>query len=384
MERWEQHFEELFDKELSLSLKFYYKQINNIATPEDEPFHSQVLELRHKFLRGLEEVQSKGRLKFLETRRAAVLEQRRKHIAGEVQKKTRSPAWIHISEEMAIKAADVLTEAFIDQNRVRKIGIEAPLLDIVDQLIAKGFYHYKRRKPIANASITNLNDGEIVSCYSQVMHSLINYYRPADNFVKIKGFIEGLRRSCCLTLAYKHKKPIVWVYNTYSEDVKVDLPTGTTSALPSIKYIMDLEAKFFVSDACGFDLNAIVKKYKFRDNLGAKMFSQCSVIGCFNKDIQIHHVRKLYRKKLGESKFTIVNKHGRRIQGLSALLSSLNRKQLPLCSKHHLEFEKNNFSDLDRVFLKNLYNIEVPDNEFLRKAFGVDGLPVKSDKHNNS
>jgi retron-type reverse transcriptase len=384
MIRWEQHFEELFDKELSLSLKFYHKQISNLVTPEDEPFHSQVLELRNKFLEGLDEIQSKGRLKFLEARRVNVLEQRRKHIADEVPKKMRSPAWIEISEETAIKAADVLTEAFLDQNRVRRIGIEAPLLELIDQLIAKGFYHHKRRKPIANTSITNLNDGEIINCYSQVMFGLINYYRPADNLVKVKGLIEGLRRSCCLTLAHKHKKPLVWVYRTYSEDVKVDLPTGGSSTLPCMSYIAGLEPKFFISEDCGFNLDAILKKYKFRDNLGAKMFSQCSVLGCSNTDIQIHHVRKLHRKHFKENKFTIVNKHGRRIQGFSALLSAINRKQLPLCTKHHLEFEKGNFSNLDRVFLKNLYNIEVPDNEYLRKVFGTYEKSTKFDNNTNN
>ena len=69
MIRWERHFEELFDKELSLSLKFYHIQISNLATPMEEPFHSQVLELRNKFLEGLKEIQSKERLKFLEIKK---------------------------------------------------------------------------------------------------------------------------------------------------------------------------------------------------------------------------------------------------------------------------------------------------------------------------
>lgn len=88
-----------------------------------------------------------------------------------------------------------------------------------------------------------------------------------NNLIKIKGLIEGLRRSCCLTLAFKHKKPLVWVYTTYSEDVKVDLPTGVTLSLPSLGYIASLESKFSVSKDCGFNLDDIIKKYKFRLNL---------------------------------------------------------------------------------------------------------------------
>jgi hypothetical protein len=175
----------------------------------------------------------------------------------------------------------------------------------------------------------------------------------------------------------------VWVYNTYSEDVKVELPTGNTSALPSMKFIANLAPKFSTSSDCGFNLDEIVRKFKFRDNLGAKMFSQCSVFGCSNMDIQIHHERKLHRKRSKENKFTIVNRHGRRIQGIAALLSAMNRKQLPLCSKHHVEFEKGNFSNLDKVFLKSIYNIEIPDNEHLREAFGTHELPTKSDNNSN-
>jgi retron-type reverse transcriptase len=261
MMRWERHFEELFDKELSLSLKFYHIQISNLATPAEEPFHSQVLELRSKFLEGLKEIQSKEKLKLLEANKIRV--------AGEISKKK----WYTISEETAVKARNVLKTAFVDQPRVRRIGIAAPLFELINQFIAKGFYHYNRRKPIANISLTSLNDGAIIHCYSQIMDGLIQYYRPVDNLIRVKGLIEGLRRSCCLTLALKHKKPLAWVYTTYSEDVKIDLPTGVVSSLPSLNYIASLESKFSVSKDCSFNLDDTIKKYRFRYNFGPQMFS---------------------------------------------------------------------------------------------------------------
>jgi hypothetical protein len=122
--------------------------------------------------------------------------------------------------------------------------------------------------------------------------------------------------------------------------VKVSLPSGKSSALPSIRQIADLDTQFSVTEDYGFNLDSILRKFKFRDHIGAKMFSRCSVAGCFNTDIQIHHERKLHRSQSGCDKFTVVNKHGRRVQGLSALLSSMNRKQLPLCSHHHLELNE--------------------------------------------
>ena len=232
-----------------------------MAVPVEEPLHSQVLELKNKFLEGLKEIQSKERLKFLEARY--------KHGASKTSKKE----FCIISEETAIKAKNVFKEALLDQSRVRRIGIVAPLVKLIDQFITKGFYHYKHRKPIGNASLVSLNDGEIIHCYSRIIHGLINYYRPVDNLIRVKGLIEGLRRSCCLTLALKHKKPLVWVYTTYSADVKIGLPTGVVSSLPSLNYISNLESKFSVSKDCSFNLDNIIKKSRFRYNSGSRMFS---------------------------------------------------------------------------------------------------------------
>ena len=265
MIRWEQHFEELFDKELSLSLKFYHVQISNLAIPEEEPFYSQVSELRNKFLEDLTKIQSKERLKFLKARRG--------YVATEISKKKSSFVKHSVSEETAIKVAGVLKKAFSDPFSARRICIVAPLFELINQLIVKGFYHYKRRKPVANASLANLNDGEIIHCYSQIMYGLINYYRPSDNLIRVKGLIEGLRRSCCLTLAFKHKKPLVWAYTTYSEDVRIDLPTGVVLSLPSLNYVASLESKFSVSKDCGFNLDGVIKKYKFRVNFTTKIFN---------------------------------------------------------------------------------------------------------------
>jgi hypothetical protein len=256
MMRWERHFEELFDKELSLSLKFYHIQLSNLAIPMEEPLYSQVLKLRDKFLEGLKEIQSKKQLKFLENRK--------KRDADTISKKK----WHAVSEETAIKTTGVLKKAFLNQSSVRQICIAAPLLELLNQFIVKGFYHYNHRKPIANISLMNLNDGEIVYCYSQIMNKLINYYRPVDNLIRVKGFIEGLRKSCCLTLALKHKKPLVWVYTTYSENVVVVLPTGMITSLPNLNYIANLKSKFFVSKDCSFNLDDIMKNYRFHANFG--------------------------------------------------------------------------------------------------------------------
>lgn len=47
---------------------------------------------------------------------------------------------------------------------------------------------------------------------------------------------------------------------------------------------------------------------------------------CYNKDIEIHHVKRLFGKVTYESKTTILNCKGVRISGIGAFLSAVNRK----------------------------------------------------------
>lgn len=52
---------------------------------------------------------------------------------------------------------------------------------------------------------------------------------------------------------------------------------------------------------------------------------------------------------------------GNRVTGLAAVLTSINRKQISLCHKHHLEFESGVFSPLDYSKLNRvLLNIPKP------------------------
>lgn len=51
----------------------------------------------------------------------------------------------------------------------------------------------------------------------------------------------------------------------------------------------------------------------------------------------------------------VIDRKGRRVKDLPAILTMLNRKQLPLCRKHHLEFEKGIFSNLDTGKLKPVF-----------------------------
>jgi hypothetical protein len=81
------------------------------------------------------------------------------------------------------------------------------------------------------------------------------------------------------------------------------------------------------------------------------------VLGCkVTKDIEVHHIRALNRKVNNNGVKSILNMEGKRVTGLPAVLSMLRRKQLPLCSNHHLEFKKGIYSQLDYEKLSTVLN----------------------------
>jgi hypothetical protein len=108
------------------------------------------------------------------------------------------------------------------------------------------------------------------------------------------------------------------------------------------------------------------------------------VEGCdVYENIEVHHIKRLHRKVEKDEKTSILDKYGRRVKGSAAVLSSINRKQVPLCPKHHLEMEKNrNFANLDynklaRVMNRNNEKLPLPKSKDLDFKPIFEGQPFK-------
>ena len=54
--------------------------------------------------------------------------------------------------------------------------------------------------------MTFLEDHQVVRCYRQIIHTLLNYYALCDNSSNVKTIIFQLKLSCVHTLAYKYNK----------------------------------------------------------------------------------------------------------------------------------------------------------------------------------
>lgn len=65
---------------------------------------------------------------------------------------------------------------------------------------------------------------------------------------------------------------------------------------------------------------------------------------------------KLYRIVKKNGLRTVLNRKKVRVKVIQAIMTSVRRKQLPLCKAHHLEFEKSIFSELEYNKLNNVLN----------------------------
>ena len=91
---------------------------------------------------------------------------------------------------------------------------------------------------------------------------------------------------------------------------------------------------------------------------------------CELRQIAIHHIKKLGRRIDSNGKISVLTSNNKRLYGMSAVLSAVNRKQIPLCSLHHLEFEVGKFSPLDVDYLKKVYNVDCSGLNFEEIYFG--------------
>ena len=335
----------------------------------------ELLKLKNQFLEGLRKIQNESDESIYQKKRKLLLDRRKAAI--ENQKKgpriVKKEDWKDISIEKTIRLADALTDAKLTSDVPRLISIHAPIIDIINKLRVKGFFHPTKSRCSSNRFLAHLENHEIVKCYSQIIHALLNYYAPVDNFSSIKGIVFQLKQGCVYTIAHKHNKNKSWVYLEYGQNCTIlDGDQKLLAELPSENFISQKSTKYPKSsskNSIGLELDEILRKYSFRLYKSKAILSECAVEGCTNSDIEIHHIQKLHRKKEKDGQISVLDLKGNRVKGIAAILTASNRKQIPLCRQHHLEFESGKFTKLDRSFLKEIYNTPIYHNQILQELY---------------
>lgn len=312
------------------------------------------------------------------------IEKRRKSVIAKFNINMKSPSTLSQEEKDLLFLAKELTTIGSEKSVPRKISINAPISATFANLRVKGYIHPVKDKAMGNSSLGFHTAAEIVYHFNYVIRGLLNWFSGADNFSKVKGLAQLLRKSCVLTLANKHNKSQNWVYTVYGSEIIVNKDKkGKEVPLIGRSEILNYPNKFNLrtdgSTIDHFDLDNMIGKI-FKLNHGLTFFQGCSVKGCEETEhIEVHHIDRLHRKVSSDGRTSVLDRKGKRVKGLPAILTMLNRKQMPLCHKHHLEFEGGKFSELDYDKLQSILgNVPRPKSSDFEPIF--DGKPDNIEK----
>lgn len=327
-----------------------------LLTKEEESNNNtseEILKLLEGFEKSVKNIIKNVETNLIDKKRESLISQHEKREKKKVNQRLYSDIYKEV-KELSQLAPDIVKAELSSTTRVN-IRISADLKTTLNKLRLKGFFHAIKDRPKSNPFLINLSDVEIIKHYNSVMLGLLNWFSGADNLNAVKGLVQALRKSCALTLKAKHKyKTLQKVYTIYGLDIAVP-----ETALCSISYVLNKKKQFNTNSNLGFkdqyEFWQLIKRGKSRIH-GLSFFSCCAVKDCNNTDIERHHMARLHRTVKNNGLRTVLNRKGRKVKGIQAIMTSVKRKQIPLCKAHHLEFEKGVFSELDYNKLNNVLN----------------------------
>lgn len=205
--------------------------------------------------------------------------------------------------------------------------LNIPLFDLVDKLRKRGYM--KGLLPVKIGRLYILPADRIVRFFQAVFQGLANFYSFADDRYRLISIDYILRHSCAKTLGGKFHLTRRQIFKKYGRDMTIKDDqgkvlakfTGYTHQAP-----MFLTGKFAPGDPSE-PLNSRPYGTASPHILQAKT---CCICGSTEK-VEMHHVKHL--NKWSSDRGIPVKADSSRI--LLQHMRSINRKQIPLCSKCH-------------------------------------------------
>jgi len=236
-------------------------------------------------------------------------------------------------EQKQTKTTNGSGKTFKKRSTGMEIVLKAPIDKLIQKLEAKGFCT-SNGEPIHRAPWILLDDDQIVLLYSSINRGIQQYYRPADNWARVQRIQHILKYSLAKTLAAKHKGKVTDVIQGSERDIKVAVRRNGK----------EKEVQFYLNHDWKVKRDAFTKGEKtdlvrmnVRLRTRSKLGFPCCICGD-EEEIQMHHVRHL--RKMTE----------RQAKGFTRVMSALNRKQIPVCTRCHREIHAGNY---DGISLKD-------------------------------
>ena len=247
---------------------------------------------------------------------------------------------------------NILESATGVRTRVRpRINIDWDALS--KKLRIKGIINVKGN-PGSLSNLRAASNYQIVQYFNSLAHGLLSSYRCADDFNKLKGWINWfIRYSLVSTLKDKLKLPSrSAVFDRFGTDISTVNSQGKKINFITTNYIFSLQKEFLRNLNKDGHIDTLLKKSFVSLTKENIFFKKCAICGCSNTDIEIHHVRQLYRN-VDNNNRVIVKGRVKFLKGWKAVLSAINRKQITLCKKHLNDLHANKLlpNDFDNQWL---------------------------------
>jgi group II intron reverse transcriptase/maturase len=185
---------------------------------------------------------------------------------------------------------------------------------------------------------TNLDPEQIVSLYNGTNRGIQNYYRFVDNITSLARIQHILRFSLARTLAAKYKISVKQVFGRFGRNTTIIVNARDGKRDRRVSFYLNSDWKMkrntFKTNDEKVDLVRMAIRMRSRSNLG----KPCCICGS-PQQVEMHHVRHIRKRK------------GKKATGFKAIMSTLNRKQIPACKSCHRKIHR---GDYDGISLKKL------------------------------
>ncbi|WOL00285.1 hypothetical protein Cni_G08998 [Canna indica] len=207
-----------------------------------------------------------------------------------------------------------------------KMRVNAPMLLVRRTVKLAGFTNSMGRpRPIK--LLICLDDADIIKWYAGVGRRWLEFFCCCRNFKMVKTIVTyHLRFSCFLTLAEKHEATKRQAISHYTKDLKV----ADAHGIEAVDFPTEREVKMMgdknLSDPRPVDGALTLMLVRLATDESS---FPCLAHFCAQTDTILYRIRLLQNRlnvdPLNENKW---------VPGLGAIHESLNKKCLPLCSKH--------------------------------------------------
>lgn len=245
--------------------------------------------------------------------------------------------WEKEKRQVVVKKNGISRKVRITSRTVLK----APIKLLFQKATLNKFFKKRNESfvPTYVGRLVNFDHADILRYYNSIIRGILNYYSFVNNHKSLGSLIHGLKFSCARTFAVKYKlRHASKVFKKFgsklkeSPDSKIELYIPKTfKALKNFKVSVEDPEEIIFSNW---------NKKLTKSNL----FKQCVICG-ESKKVEMHHIRRVrdLKSKLKKKKTDF----------FLAQMVAINRKQVPLCKKHHQALHKNALTQKERELLKN-------------------------------